>query len=851
MQSFHCYKKSVITIKLLFVLLLVGKNSFSQQLQINDSSYFETRGVNVLVFSSEYNGMFFDEKTSGIELIHHGVRTATGGAVRLQNTPEQWDLIPKMVSRKVDKKNNSIEVELRYTEFDFNSRLTVAGRGNGFEISVYLDKPVPEKLIGNAGFNLEFLPSAYFEKTFLADGKPGSFPLYPSSQTSIEPISKKIPQFAGHTTFDDRGRGEFIVPSSIATGKTFVLAPEDPERRVKIVSETADENLMLFDGRNLAQNGWFIVRSLLPANKTGKVLTWYVEPNAIPNWKRKPVIEFSQVGYTPGQQKTAVIELDKNDTPLKTASLFQVTANGNYIEKLKGNVKPWGRYLRYNYAKFDFSFVKDPGLYFIQYGDQKTNTFSIASNVYDDTWYPTLDVWFPVQMDHMEVNEAYRVWHGAPFLDDALQAPTNWHHFDGYSMGPSTQTKYKPYERIPGLAIGGWFDAGDFDIQTGSHCDAVLSLVDTWERFKPTRDETFVDYPTRYVDVHRPDGKPDILQQIEHGTLNMVTQVKNIGHPVRGIVVPNLHQYHHLGDAVDETDNLPYNPDLKPYETDGKSSGTMDDRWAFTGRTTFLDYYTAAALAAASRALKGFDDTLSQQSLFYAKQLWNEDDSIIKADTSGFSKRFGNSLKMSAALQLYITTKDEQYATVFKNAVWQSLDRFIQFGIAPALQAVPYMDDDYKKKLHEYVIKYKTVCDDYAKQNPYGVPIATGGWGGSGGVVNFAATNYYANKFYPDIMNTEYVYKGLNYIFGCHPYSNISFVSSVGTISKKVTYGNNRANFSFIAGGIVPGILLIKPDFPENKEDWPFFWGENEVTVGGCANYIFLAVAADKLSAAK
>jgi endoglucanase len=851
MQSIYFSKRILVIANIIICFLSISKNTFSQQLQINDSSYFEKKGVNIFVFSSEYNGMFFDEKTSGIELIHHGVRTATGGAVRLQNTPEQWDLIPNMIGRKVDRKNKSIEVELRYTEFDFNSRLTVTAKGNGVEISVFLDKPIPEKLQGNAGFNLEFLPSAYFEKTYLADGKPGSFPLYPSSETSIEPTSKKIPQFAGHTTFDDRGRSEFIVPSSIATGKTFVLAPEDPERRVKIVSETADESLMLFDGRNLAQNGWFIVRSLLPANKAGKVLTWYVEPNAIPNWKRKPVIAFSQAGYNPGQQKTAVIELDKNDTALKTASLFRVTADGNYIEKLKGNVKFWGRYLRYNYAKFDFSSVKDPGLYFIQYGDQKTNTFSIAPNVYDDIWHPTLDVWFPEQMDHMEVNEAYRVWHGAPFLDDALQAPTNHQHFDGYSMGASTQTKYKPLERIPGLAVGGWFDAGDFDIETGSHCNAVLSLVDTWEKFKPTRDETFVDYPTRYVDIHRPDGKPDILQQIAHGTLNMVAQVKNIGHPVRGIVVPNLHQYHHLGDAVDETDNLPYNPDLKPYETDGKSSGTMDDRWAFTERTTFLDYYTAAALAAASRALKGFDDTLSQQSLFYAKQLWNEDGSIIKTDTSGFSRRFGGSLKMSAALQLYITTKDEQYATVFKNAVWQALDRFIQFGIAPALQAVPYMDDDYKKKLREYVLKYKTVCDDYAKQNPYGVPIATGGWGGSGGVVNFAATNYYANKFFPDVISAEYVYKGLDYIFGCHPYSNISFVSSVGTKSKKVTYGNNRANFSFIAGGIVPGILLIKPDFPENKEDWPFFWGENEVTVGGCANYIFLAAAADNLSGGK
>ena len=99
---------------------------------------------------------------------------------------------------------------------------------------------------------------------------------------------------------------------------------------------------------------------------------------------------------------------------------------------------------------------------------------------------------------------------------------------------------------------------------------------------------------------------------------------------------------------------------------------------------------------------------------------------------------------MSAALQLYITTKDEQYATVFKSAVWQALDRFIQFGIAPALQAVPYMDNDYKKKLREYVVKYKAACDDYAKQNPYGVPIATGRLGRQWAVVNFATTNYYA-----------------------------------------------------------------------------------------------------------
>lgn len=843
------------TTKLLKVFILLAccaalmQTATSQSLQLNDSGYLEKTGVNIMAFSSQYNGMFFDEKTAGIEIIHHGVRTATGGAVRLQNTPEQWDLIPTMVSRKTDKATNSIEVTMKYIDYDFSSRAIVRAKGKGVEISIYLDKPLPQKLAGSAGFNLEFLPAAYFEKTFLIDGRPGSFPLYPSSNTKIESSDKKIPQFAGYNTFDDRGRNEFIIPEAIATGRSISLAPEDPERYIKI--QSADADLSLYDGRNLGQNGWFIVRSLLPADKTGKVLTWYLEPNAISNWKRKPVIEFSQVGYNPAQQKTAVIELDKNDIPLKTASLFQVNSDGKLTEKFKADVKVWGRYLRYNYLKFDFSSLKDPGLYFIQYGDQKTNTFSIAPAVYDATWHPTLDIWFPVQMDHMAVNEAYRVWHGVPYLDDALQAPVNINHFDGYSMGASTQTKYKPLERIPGLAMGGWFDAGDFDIQTGSHCNAILSLVDAAEKFKLGRDETFIDQSNRFVDIHRPDGKADILQQIEHGTLNVVAQVKNIGHPVRGIVVSNLHQYHHLGDATNETDNLPYNPALKPFETDGKSSGTKDDRWAFTERTAFLDYFTAAALAASSRTLKGFNDTLSEQSLFYAKKLWVENDSLAKTDTSVFSVRFRRNLKTAAALQLYIATKDEQYALIFKDGVFQSLDRSINFGLTPALQAVEFMDADYKKKLQPYIIKYKSVCDDYSKQNPYGVPIATGGWGGSGGVVNFAITNYHANKYFPEIINEEYVYKGLNYIFGCHPYSNLSFVSSVGTKSKKITYGNNRADFSFIAGGIVPGILVLKPDFPENKEDWPFFWGENEVTVGGCADYIFLAAAAAELAKSK
>jgi endoglucanase len=42
-------------------------------------------------------------------------------------------------------------------------------------------------------------------------------------------------------------------------------------------------------------------------------------------------------------------------------------------------------------------------------------------------------------------------------------------------------------------------------------------------------------------------------------------------------------------------------------------------------------------------------------------------------------------------------------------------------------------------------------------------------------------------------------------------------------------------------------VLIIKPDFPENKEDWPFLWGQNEYVVSVGASYLFLANAAHEL----
>jgi len=844
----HALAAAPVTLTLSIASLLVCGNAVAQDgpLTINDREYFERRGLNVFVFSSQYNGMFFDEKTAGIELIHHGVRTATGGAVRLKPTPEQWDQIPKLVERKVDKAANTIEVLLRYDAFDFNSRMIVKPEGQGFLISVFLDKPLPERLEGRTGLNIEFLPSAYFQKTYLMDGTPGIIPLYPSGPMQVKPADTQITQFAGHTTYDDRGRQEYVEVDPITAGRILVLAPEDPERHVTIQSTMGE--LMLLDGRNVAQNGWLVVRTLIPAKSTGKVAEWSIRPHTVDGWKRAPVVGFSQAGYLPTQTKQGVIELDPNDAPLATATVFEVTADGAAVERLKATVQRWGRYLRYDYATFDFSAIQRTGLYFIQYGGQRTETFPVGPQVYRNIWHQTLDVWFPVQMDHMFVNEAYRVWHGAAHLDDARQAPVNTQHFDGYRMGPSTETPYKPGEHIPGLNVGGWFDAGDFDIRAGSHASTVMHFVDTWERFKPTRDETLVDQPGRFVDIHRPDGKPDLLQQIEHGALQFAAQYRAFGRAIPGIIEPRLHQYHHLGDGSTQTDGLVYDPALAPYVSNGLRSGTPDDRWAFTNRSPGTNYNAAAALAAASRALRGYNDALAEECLAAAKKAWNDErQAPAAAPTTGPAAMFGQGAELPTAFQLLMATKDRLYADRFNELIWPALDRSLARNMSLAVRALPYVDAAFKGKLDPYVRKYKDEMDGLSTQNPYGVPIGTGGWAGNEGVISWAVTGYHLHKAYPDLIGPEFVLRGLTYILGCHPASNVSFVSGVGTRSKMVAYGSNRADFAFIAGGVVPGILVLKPDFPENKEDWPFLWGENEYVIDICANYIFLANAVNDL----
>jgi hypothetical protein len=86
------------------------------------------------------------------------------------------------------------------------------------------------------------------------------------------------------------------------------------------------------------------------------------------------------------------------------------------------------------------------------------------------------------------------------------------------------------------------------------------------------------------------------------------------------------------------------------------------------------------------------------------------------------------------------------------------------------------------------------------------------------------------------------LFSAVNFVLGCHPATNTSCVSGVGTNSQLIAYGFNRDDWTYIPGGVISGISLVKPDFIELK-NFPYAWYQTEYVIHGAASYIFVVLA--------
>lgn len=818
---------------MLLAWILAGATVFAgpSGFTLNDKEYFERQGVQVMA----YQDIYPEGHQGGVVIIMHGTRIASNGDLRLDETPGQWQPVPKQISRTVEKAGSLITVNLtypdssrnlrgfnpiKYPDFYFNYTVKTRSEGAAIVVTVDLNRPLPSFLTGKAGFNLELFPGCLFGKTWAMDDQSGIFP----RQANGPGMGCR--------------QGEGAVAEPMVTGRRLVVAPEDEELRMSIESRNGE--LQLIDGRYAHNNGWFVVRTPVAAGATVNAVEWMITPHVIDGWIGEPVIHVSQIGYHPAQRKTALIELDQNDKKRGDAKLLRIGADGARRVVVSQKGVDMGMFLRYRYLGFDFTHVKDPGVYMVKYGNTVSQPFRIEADVYErHVWQPTLEYFLPVQMCHMRVNEKYRVWHGLCHMDDARMAPVDQNHFDGYRQGPSTLTAFKPGDAVPGINIGGWHDAGDYDLRVESQSGEVYILTQTYEAFGIQYDETLVDQKNRIVEIHQPDGKPDLLQQIEHGVLSIVGGYRSLGRFYRGIICPMLRQYVLLGDGSTMTDGLIYSPALKEGERTGTHSAVPDDRWVFTEDNRRRDLVTAAHLAAASRVLKGFNDSLSVQCLEIAEAVYGR--LVRNAEPSGRSG-------IHLAGELLLTTAKVEYRDYILNNR-ESVVKGIG-GLAGLLGGMLAKIND-PAFTEEVTAAARTYAERNLKEgseNPFGVPYRPRVWGAGWDIQDFGVRQYFLHKAFPEIFSAEPMFNALNFILGVHPGSNTaSFASGVGSRSAIVAYGVNRADWSYIPGGVSSGTALIRPDFPELL-DWPFLWQQQEYVMGGGAtNFMFLVLAAREL----
>lgn len=825
--------------------LLCCLGTTAQDFKLNESNYFENHGASVMVFDDVYP----EGHQGGITIATHGNRRAAVGDVRFEISQGQWQGLPKLRSRVVDKEANEIRITLSYPDsskhmagfnpmlypdFAFSYTIRVKGEDDHLVLSVDLNKPVPERFAGKLGFNLELVPSTLLGQPWMMDGETGLFPHQPFGPTQRQSSNTEhIGDFNPEGKADlnqlllDRKTynpmiADDIVSAPLAVGHTFVLNPHDPLGKVTIESRQGE--LKLYDGRINHNNGWFILRTEFPTGTSKHAAEWIIRPNVVKEWHYGPVVQTSQVGYHPDQKKMAVIELDKRDTQLLQPTLYRITDEGRTAVK-QTTAKDWGNFLRYHYLQFDFSEVKEEGLYQVQYGEAVSPVFRIARDIWDKgVWQAEIEYFLPVQMCHMRINDKYRVWHGYCHHDDARMAQTDINHIDGYTQGPSTLCKYRPGDIVPGLNIGGWHDAGDYDLRVESQAGEAYILAMACENLDAYWDETTIDFTNKVVEIHQPDGKNDFLQQVENGALTVVAGWKALGRLYRGIICPTVRQYVHLGDACTHTDNV---------------SGNADDRWVFTEDNPGRELQVAAWMAGIARVLKkGYNDALADDCLDIARQLY---------DCTRCDNDYLLGTKLHAAVELYLTTREDNYRDFVLDNCDYICKHIIQTGwfIGRFDQAVS--DAHFSKAVRQALPRLQAMYQENAAKTPYGVPHDRGNRSSGSWEPQHLGYNYcYLNAAYPDLFGPDYIFDSMQYLLGMHPGHNQSaFVTGVGAETMKQAYGTNRADWSYIPGGVSPGTNLIRPDLPELLR-FPFLWQEGEYCLGGHATWFTYMVLASR-----
>ncbi len=575
---------------------------------------------------------------------------------------------------------------------------------------------------------------------------------------------------------------------------------------------------------------------------------FYVTLPEIAEYRPRASLRYSRIGYPLAGEKYAMLEWPRN-APRPGDEVR--------IENRRGRARWRGHFgptqtvddFQNNYAEFDFSGLNRPGEYRIVWSEGKSEWFQVKESVFDESlWEKTMDYFIPFEMCHAEVDLGEAApGHGACHKDDAARAPANFTGPDGFHSYEALGTPYAPGQHVS-LPLGGWHDAGDFDLNVPAQSFVVWTLALAWEEFGLIRDAGTLDVTDRTWRAGVPDGVPDILQQIEWGARWLLSVQQKDGRVYNGVCAKREQR------------------SGRPLETitDG-SPGNEDDRLLYVDYHGDQQLNFIIATAAAGRALKESNPALAKKCLKAARKAFRyfeRNDEVYRAGSYTDPEVTGGERDASviaAAIELYLSTWDKAYLGVIGKLAgtlpglkleWP-LPRVTtpgKFRYVPPFLARLYPrleDGDLKETVLATCRRAAGLLAERMEVRPW--PLDTwefGLWGNNGTGLSRVFDTYWLTDLAPDILPPGKPLRNMLWLFGLHPTCDTVFVAGLGFPETQHLYNChlhalNGYEPGNVPGAVIPGMGGFWYSGVVTYIDEHGYYGHNEACIYTQAQYIF------------
>jgi len=467
----------------------------------------------------------------------------------------------------------------------------------------------------------------------------------------------------------------------------------------------------------------------------------------------KIFIRLNQVGFLPGDIKTAVVMSEKPVANKRfsvskmsgAAPVFQSTA----VSKIKYSSK-----FKYIY-ELDFSSVKKTGNYYIMFAGRKSQIFKIGSDLYGSV-VDSLLQFFQVQRCGYTDPRLHKVCHIADATKIILGEKEIPESYD---------------------VTGGWHDAGDYVkfLNTTAFTTYLLLF-------------SFDFDPVKFGFDNDKDGTPDVLAEAkigldwllraEYNKFQLVTQVQGL-------------QDHDVGWRMPEDDPLTFN------------------RPAYIGIGKNLIGIYSATMALASRIwrFKCNYDEYADRCLTAAENIFSVRNSVPDVDSSGsgmyIDRKYLGKLALGA-VELYMTNRQrnllveaKEYADSAGSDYWWSwgdINSLADYRLAR-------IDTTYIKYIRSNLLHFKETAKTHSFDE--GVDYS---WGTNVTLLGVTLQNILYKELTGSTEFDSVAIAQRDFILGKNPWG-LSFISKIG---KKYSR-NLHHQVAFLTGGYLPGGFSAGP----------------------------------------